>query len=249
MDPSQTETAENAPLPETLAAMRADCRQQWAMPATEDPESFREVTLHGGPLDKEAVFWHRGENLWSGSWFKDDGTMILVRYELTGLADAEYAGEQSMTDLAYEVADIAFEGARDSATEAGAPELEGIDLETMSTDDALEFLLEDNERRVAEFKENTEGQVDLSDAFDITFVRVFLDHLVRHTSAKVYTEASLEFEDRRSRLLDKVEEQYVAQLKQREAAMAQARLMGQGGPPPGAMRPVAMPPRRIRRGN
>jgi hypothetical protein len=219
-----------------LALRRSECIDAWEDAA--DPDSgFME--LRGGPLDSFNVRWAEGQSVWEGAYYDDEGAMVLYRYEM-GEDGPEYGGVVSMTDIA------------DRATNAHEPlPLDAepmIDLETMTADEATEVLIEDNERRVAELMEMSGGQVDLTNAFDILFIKTYLRHFLEQGHPKIAANARLDFEDQRSRMLDDITDKIENTMAEREKMMNQAKLMGQAVPPgPVHAGRVTTPARRVRR--
>jgi hypothetical protein len=201
--------------------------------------------LHGGPFDGE-FFPYNPESGDFPSVFERQadvgGEWVMARYERTDDGAYEYAGAKSIAYIATE-----------ATQPAPSEEEELVDLDSMTSAEALAFLQEDNERRITELLENTGGQVDLSEAFDARFLRIFVNRILLFMSPMIHEEASLEFENARSRKLDELQDKYEEMYAQREAALAQARLSMQGPPPGmgaqgGAGGAVTMPNRRIRRG-
>jgi hypothetical protein len=242
------------PTPADIDKLRAECRQSWTDMAE---KNSLWSPLRGGPADGE--YAPRHGPTFSGSWVTDRGDVVLLTYEWvqdgTGEPDSpidcygEFAGMSNTRLLADETMDAEFEKIR---AEAEA-EPEPVDLETMTTEEALAFLTEDNARRVTELYELSDGQVELDNAFDLAHVKIFVNRILLFMSVKIHTEAQLEYEDHRSRKLDEIEDKFNKFQDERERALAQARLQVSQGPPPGMAPPgmqerINLPPRRIRRG-
>lgn len=236
--------------PDKLNDFRVQCTQAWLDNAV---DGWELGILRGGPLDTMAAPRNPGAADWRGSWADDDGHPILVSYEwVKDVGDehwhGEYAGTTDLTDLATETMEAEFDKER-AEPEA---EPEPVDLEKMTTDEALAFLKEDNERRITELFELSSGQLELDNAFDLAFVKIFVNRILLFMSIKTHTDAELEYEDHRSRQFDEIEDKFNKFQDEREQALARARLQMQGPPPgmppPGATERVVLPNRRIRRG-
>lgn len=235
---------------ETLAIRRSECIDAWEDNAPED-SGF--IELRGGILDGFNVRWAEGESDWSGAYYDDEGRQIMVRYVM-GEDGPEPGGTKLMTDIADEAIADQFP--------SGSVEPDVVDLDQMTAAEATEFLIEDNDRRVTELMELSGGQVDLTNAFDTLFIKVYLRHLVEWTHEKLANAARLDFEDQRSRLLDEVTDKMAAMQAEREKMVNQARLMGGQGAPmmmgPNGPVPVpagpmhqgrgTLPSKRVRRG-
>lgn len=239
-----------------LLEFRAQCAAEWMDKAE---EGWTTGMLRGGPLDSMAAPRNVGVSEWTGAWANDEGEPILVTYEWVKDEEddrwfGEYAGTRKVADIASETMESFFAGER------GAPEeeLEPVDLDSMSTEDALAFLREDNARRVAELFELSGGSLDVehSSELDVGFLKIFVRRILTVMSTKMLTGAELEYENFRSQFFDELEDKFNKFQDERDAAMAQARLSLQGPPPgmpgmvPGGPAPerVTFPPRRIRRG-
>lgn len=229
-----------------IEKLRKECRQTWTEKA--DPKADW-WPLRGGPADGETA--PRSGPTFSGNWVNDKCDVVLLTYEWVK-HDEEWYGEFAGMSNTRLLADQTMEASFDQ--ERGEPEPEMVDLEAMTVDEALAFLIEDNERRITEFFEISDGQIDLEHAvdLDVKFIRIFVNRILGFMSPKMHTEASLEYENHRSRHIDEIEDKYNKFQDEREQAMAQARLSMQGPPPgmpaPGAMERVKLPPRRVRRG-
>jgi len=92
------------------------------------------------------------------------------------------------------------------------------------TEDDHAFLKDDNERRVREMKERTDGKVNLDGAFDSLRATTYLKHLC--VEMGVLDRADFDFEGQRSVQLDKIEAEVTEHEEKMRAALAQAKLMG-----------------------
>ena len=202
---------------------------------TDSPSTVR---LCGGPLDgreiNDMVLDH-----YETQAIIDSDVWAIVRYERNPDGEMEYVGAKSIADI---------------ATQATQPPAEPclVDLESMSVTDATAFLRDDNERRIAELLEATDGAVDLTNAFDILYVRTFVTEILKGLSTKGFEAANLAYEDERSTLIDVISDKYEAFQNEREAALARAKLAVEAGPPPGTVQHngrITMPSRRVRRAN
>lgn len=256
MTPDPIEVSEDDELesigvdPDKVSEFRAQCAQGWLDNAT---DGWELGTLRGGPLDTMAAPRNAGASEWRGAWCTDEGRPVLVAYEwVKDEGDehwhGEYAGVVDISELATDTMEAEFDKERAHPEDEPEP----VDLETMTTEDALAFLVDDNARRITELFEISNGQLELDNAFDLAFVKIFVNRILNFMSPKMHTEASLEYENHRSRAIDEIEDKFLKFQDERERAMAQARLSMQGSPPgamppPGAMERVTLPPRRIRR--
>jgi hypothetical protein len=90
--------------------------------------------------------------------------------------------------------------------------------------DHILLLTEMNEKRVRDLEANTNGQVDLTNSFDALRILTFIEHITM--SLGIQDEAELDFQGRRSDMLDKIEDSYQKMMAAKEAAERQARLAG-----------------------
>jgi hypothetical protein len=233
--------------PDKLGEFRQQCAQAWLEHAK---EGWELGMLRGGPLDTMAAPRNPGAKDWRGAWADDTGRPILVSYEWAKDEGeehwhGEYAGTRDLTDLASETMEDEFE------KERAQPEPELVDLDSMTNEEALAFLKGDNERRITELLELSDGQLDLEHAHDLMFVKIFVNRILLFMSPQIHAEAQLEFENLRSCKFDEIEDKYNEFQAERERALAQARLSMQGPPPgmapPGVAERVVLPSRRIRR--
>lgn len=229
-------TTEDTP---DLEDLRTECRLAWF---DGSPRNAPTVSFVSGPLRGFAAPWPGEGRIWQGSWFDDAGQQVLVTYELNDEGVAEYSGSKTMADIATDTTNAAFEGLRDHGDEPD------VDLEKMPAREARDFLKLDNERRRTELFEASEGQVDLTNAFDLLEALVLLRHLVGK-DAELSLGATLDFENQVSLKLDEIQTKYEEFQAAREVAQRQAVL--QGNAPPGTPihnGRVTMPARRVRRG-
>jgi hypothetical protein len=230
--------------PQELARRRSECIDAWEDNA---PVAAKRIVLQGGPLDQYSVLWGDGAEDWTGTYYNDAGDMVLYRYEM-GEDGPEYSGVQLITDIADAATGAHEPGPLDEETR---PEnLPTLDLETMTAEEATDVLIEDNDRRVTQMREATNGQVDLTNAFDILFLKVYLTHLVEEGSPSIAGEARLDFEDQKSRMLDEIIANFEKMQAEREKMMAQQRLAVQQAPPmaPVHQGRVTLPGSGVRRG-
>lgn len=225
---------------ELLADLRAECRDAWI---PRDKEALIWWELANGPLRGERVPEPAEGRTWQGTWFDDAGQQILVTYELNDEGVAEYSGSKTMADIATDTTNAAFEPLRDHGDEPD------VDLDKMPEHEARDFLRLDNERRRTELFEASDGQVDLTNAFDLLEILTLLRHLVAFTSSPLELDATLDFENQVSLKLDEIQTKYEEFTEARDIAQRQAVL--QGNAPPGTPihnGRVTMPARRVRRG-
>ena len=96
--------------------------------------------------------------------------------------------------------------------------------DAMDESDAALLLGEMNEKRIRDLEAKTNGQVNLDNAFDALRILTFIEHIVMVLNIK--DNAELDFQGRRSDMLDKIEDQYVKMMAAKEAAERQAKLAG-----------------------
>lgn len=227
--------------------LRAECRTIWSANVKPPAEWW---PLRGGPADGEQA--PRYAPTFSGNWVNDKGDVVMLTYEWVKEGDewyGEFAGMKNTRLLADEVVEDQM------SQERGEAEPEMVDLEKMTTEEALAFLKDDNERRITELFELSNGQIELdrSADLDLACVRIFVKRILLFISPKMHVEAELEYENHRSRYFDEIEDKFTKFQDEREKALAQARLSMQGPPPgmgpPGSEPRIAFSPRRVRRAN
>jgi hypothetical protein len=221
--------------PYDLEDLRTECRLAWSDGIKGDAPMLK---LANGPLRGYSVPEPEGK-VWQGAWFDDAGQQVLVTYEINDEGIAEYSGSKTMADIATDVANSSFDAEREHGDEPD------VDIDALPAEEACEFLKLDNERRVRELFEASEGQADLSNAFDLLEVQIMLRHLIAAAGPKVKLETELDFGNEVSLKLDDIEDKYEKFREAREIAEREAML--QGGPRPVHQGRVTMPPRRIRR--
>jgi hypothetical protein len=103
-----------------------------------------------------------------------------------------------------------------------SPESRAAAVAGMSDNEAWEFLVAENGRRVDGFNEATGGRVDLTDAFDLLKIKVYMTHICLDLG--ILERADLDFQGQKAMRLDAIETAYTQMMQAREVAEARIKL-------------------------